>query len=171
MVPKGWQKWTWSTLVDQVHSLCEIDEETGCWIWPKGKDKDGYPKLYIDGKHWRGNRAILFAITGELHDQSMHSCDRPPCMFPGHLSWGTNSKNSIDAFEKGRRSSPNIPLSGDKNGRSKLSNAQREEIVQRSLTGERVADLATAYAVSKETIRILLRKRGIARPTGRPRSK
>lgn len=164
---KGWRKWQWETLLDDVRANCQI-QPNGCWIWQGGTDKDGYPKLSIDGKDWRGNRAVLKAVTGILGDEGMHSCDTPPCMCPDHLSWGTTSENSIDAVRKGRRSTNFRPMAGETNGRSKLTDKQRDEIVRRSRAGEGSTALALAYGVSTNAIRAVLKQRGASRPTGRP---
>lgn len=160
--------WEWTTLVEEVHSHCVRDEKTGCLIWPFGKDEDGYPKLYIDRKHWRGNRAVLFAATGVLGEASMHSCDRPPCLALEHLSWGSNSENCADAVRKGRRGNNFKVLSGEKNGRSKLSDADRDEIALRVGAGEVAPILAREYGVSTSTICRIAVSRGVVRKMGRP---
>src|SRR4051812_43020017 len=105
MTARGERKWQWATLVEDMSAYCTRDQGTGCLIWGEGTDKDGYPKLSIDGNNWRGNRAVLFALTGELGEVAMHSCDRPPCIEPSHLSWGSFGDNARDAHAKGRKKS------------------------------------------------------------------
>jgi hypothetical protein len=165
---KGWRKWHWETLVGEMRAHCQIQEDTGCWIWQEGTDKDGYPKLYIDGRHWRGNRAMLMATTGALGEHAMHSCDTPPCVAPHHLRWGDGSENSLDAFAKGRRVSQARPMRGAANGRSKLSDEDRREIVRRSAAGESSRRLASFYGVNRTTVQAVLRAAGASWPTGRP---
>jgi hypothetical protein len=169
MSARGWRKWTWDRLLDQIQPYCLVDLETGCLVWQHGTDRDGYPKLYIDGRHWRGNRAVLFAATGEVGAEAMHSCDNPPCMALGHLRWGTTRENTADAFSRGRRSGNFRPMYGTTNGRSKLTDAQKREILVLSSKGESSGKLATAFGVNRSTIQLLLRQSGASWPAGRPK--
>lgn len=153
-------RWQWSTLVEDVRQECSIDPSTGCWVWQKGKDKDGYPKLFIDGKNWRGNRAVLKAVTGKLGSNARHKCDNPPCMNPDHLEWGSSKDNKKDSIERGRhahgdkhfmRQDPS-KLRGEGNGRSKLSNEMVQDIKSRRQSGMKVKDIAVLYGVDRTTI-------------------
>jgi hypothetical protein len=160
--------WHWESFEADALARCRPDAATGCMIWTGGTDKDGYPKMFIDGKHWRGNRAMLLATTGRLAPEGMHSCDRPSCMAPEHLSWGTPRDNSADAFQKGRRRGQFRPQYGSRNGRSKLSDWQRNEIVRRTLAGVSPAILASDYGVHIGTVRRVRKQRGVAWAPGRP---
>lgn len=168
MGSKGFRSWQWETLIDQVRQCCQI-QAGGCWIWQLGTDKDGYPKLYIGGKHWRGNRAVLNAVTGVIGDHAMHSCDTPSCMNPDHLRWGSASDNAVDAFGKGRRGNNFRALSGERNGRAKLSDAQVLDIVERSRAGEGSPELAAEFDVSVSRIQQIRRDHGVPAKIGRPK--
>lgn len=96
----------------------------------------------------------------------MHSCDRPSCLERSHLSWGSSSYNSVDAFLKGRRHGNFRPSRGEKNGRSKLTDNQREEIVRRSVAGESPSELVKYYPVSISQIQRIRRQYGVAWQAG-----
>lgn len=70
-----------------------------CWIWPFGKDSNGYPSIRIEGKLSRVTYQAL-ELTGNIRPNSpnnycLHSCDIRSCFNPSHLRWGS-PKNNID---------------------------------------------------------------------------
>lgn len=160
-------RWTWDTLLTSLASSCRRDQETGCLLWQEGVDKNGYPKLMIDRKHWRGNRAVMFAVTKQLGPMALHSCHRPRCLESGHLRWGTASENAQDMWDSGRASMNLRHHSGSANGRSKLTEQQRQEIVARRLAGEPRKLLAKEYGVSESTVAAVTHAAGAGIPTGR----
>lgn len=78
----------------------------GCWLWQKGKDKDGYGTCGYKGKTIRTHRLVYSLINGEIPKGKYicHSCDQPSCCNPDHLFLGDASKNSKDMTNKGRQS-------------------------------------------------------------------
>lgn len=42
----------------RFHSGYEISAETGCWIWQRCVDKDGYAKFGADRRSYRGHRCL-----------------------------------------------------------------------------------------------------------------
>lgn len=160
----GSRKWSWDNLIDQIKNNCDISDK--CWIWQGGTDKDGYPKLYIDGKHWRGNRAVLYSVTGKLEEHAMHSCDTPKCCNPKHLSWGSASDNAKDAVTKGRRSTNFRGMLGDMNGRAKLTNEQKTEIIALSSSTRSTQEVADTYGISIKRVQAIWLEAEVSRPRG-----
>lgn len=77
-----------------------------CWDWTGTKDGSGYGRIRFKGKFIGVHRLVLqclgVPITGLL---VMHSCDRPACVNPNHLSAGTASDNQSDSVAKKRHAS------------------------------------------------------------------
>lgn len=163
-------RWTWERLSDQLLTSCELDTLTGCLIWQHGTDKNGYPKLMIDGRSWRGNRAVLYADTGRLGPMGLHSCHRPPCLNRRHLRWGTAAENAQDMWNAGRASRNLRSLPGERNGRAKVTDIQRAEIVARRTAGEPRALVAARYSLSESAVARITNLANARIPTGRPKA-
>lgn len=80
-----------------------------CWLWTGYTSRDGYGRLMYERKCYRAHRFILFllgTITGsELRKPTgvvMHTCDKPLCINPTHLRWGSVKDNVADRVRKGR---------------------------------------------------------------------
>lgn len=145
--------------------------EAGCWEWQGYCDRYGI--INVNGKSQKVHRVAWAWFVGPLQDGLcvLHKCDNPPCCNRNHLFIGTQRDNVIDCQKKGRLKPPKCPpekiargdnnamrkypglLSGEKNGRSKLTNAQRREIHHRRKNlGETTASLAVEYGVDRSQI-------------------
>lgn len=88
----------------------EMITETGCWIWLKYTDKDGYgaSSVMVDGKKkiLKAHRVSYELFNGVITDNAhvLHRCDTPSCVNPQHLFLGTNKINMIDKVNKNRQS-------------------------------------------------------------------
>ena len=128
-----------------------------CWEWTGDHTQTGHGRFAISSV--RGKRVRVIASRMALAEAgrpspspdllACHHCDNPPCVNPSHLYWGTDSDNTRDATERGRRA-----IIGDKGKR--LTQAQREFIRERRRAGEKIVDLAREYSVNRLTIRRLL---------------
>lgn len=101
--------------------------EGDCWICTShAKDKDGYPQIYRNGRHWKLTRWVYNVVNGDLQEDLviLHSCDNPSCMNPTHLSQGSSLDNVTDKYEKGRDNN----VRGENIGTSVLSNRDVWEI-------------------------------------------
>lgn len=103
-------EWDFSRLIEQVKSVCEIAPD-GCWLWRYGVwadrapiDQRPYPRLMINGERKFVARWVLEA-SGHAPPpgtEPCHSCDRPPCVAPHHLHWGTHKENMQEMGRRGR---------------------------------------------------------------------
>jgi len=78
---------------------------SGCWIWFRASDRDGYGMFF-----WRGQYVYTHRFSFQLHvgpiesgGHVCHTCDRPQCINPDHLFVGTAKENARDCVSKGRQ--------------------------------------------------------------------
>lgn len=87
--------------VEWLKSLLTEDSDGGCRDWPFGESKN-YGRTTIDGKTMTASRASLILSTG-IDPEGLfcrHSCHRPICVAPWHLSWGTPDDNFYDIIRR-----------------------------------------------------------------------
>jgi len=136
-------------------SFVQVDPVTGCWIWQGHCDDRGYGK-FSDGGTKRAIRVAFRLFKGRRirrDHNGLHSCDRPPCVNPDHLTAGTQRTNVLDMIRKGRHGAQRHPeiyqaLILKVNG-SKLKPDQVREI-RRSTESTRA--LAARFQVNRLTI-------------------
>lgn len=91
----------------------------GCWLWVGGRHHKqyGYAQLIGARRHTMAHRVAYMLATGAPIPAGMmvrHTCDVPPCVFPGHLILGTAADNARDMVTRGRaRSYATGPLPGN----------------------------------------------------------
>lgn len=90
---------------DRLVAKRQEDEETGCWLFTGTVTSNGYGHITFNGRSEYAHRlsAVLF-LDFDLNSGLcvMHTCDRPPCFNPEHLTIGTQGDNMRDAAAKGR---------------------------------------------------------------------
>lgn len=94
---------------DANRFISKIQTDTGveCWDWEASKDRDGYGGFTFHKEgistYRKASRLVCRAVNN--HEMTglvaMHSCDRPCCVNPAHLSIGSYSDNFKDAKRKG----------------------------------------------------------------------
>ena len=129
--------------------LCsEVDSETGCWIWQKGKDKDGYGQFSFKNRNYKAHRVAYRLYIGPIPKGMLvlHTCDTPPCVNPSHLFLGTNDDNMADMVQKDRQ------IKGENKENSKLIDDQVREIKKRLLGTETISDIARDYPVDRKVV-------------------
>lgn len=79
------------------------EPNTGCWLWTRLVDKDGYG-IHFANKQGRAHRFSFTIFKHEIPKGMivMHSCDTPSCVNPDHLRLGTYYENSNDMVNKMR---------------------------------------------------------------------
>jgi len=78
--------------------------EGGCLLWTGATTRGGYGNINHGGRYWRAPRLVETLTRGPIDPGQvvLHSCDRPACVEPSHLSRGTPGDNVRDAALKGR---------------------------------------------------------------------
>ena len=115
---------------------------------------DGYPRARVDGVLDRTHRHTYRKFKGEIPSGMIvrHTCDNRLCCNPDHLLLGTHADNARDRVERGRGAA------GEKNGRSKLRNADVEKIRRLIAGGCRTSRIAQQFGVDAVTIRRIRRR-------------
>lgn len=67
-------------------SYIQVDPETGCWLWTKGKSRDGYGEFNA-GRRWKAHRFAFHMAGNELIPGLTldHLCRVRHCVNPDHL--------------------------------------------------------------------------------------
>lgn len=125
-----------------------IDGATGCKLWTGFRNPSGYGMVRYAGHVRLAHRVAWTLEYGVAPDglHVCHSCDTPACVNVAHLWVGLDRDNSNDKVGKGRQSR----LYGERNGRTKLTPQQREQIL---LTSGKSADVAAKFGVSSSLVR------------------
>lgn len=102
-----------------------------CWDWQASLTTSGYGRFKVASyRQVQAHRLALIIHTGtDRRDMlALHSCDRPVCVNPNHLRWGTVRDNAEDKVSRGRCRNGN--LAGFTNPRCTLTLEQLAEIVR-----------------------------------------
>lgn len=69
-----------------VQQAVKIDEQTGCWLWQRHRNKAGYGRLRYQKKYWLAHRFTYVAFNGPIPEdmELAHRCANPPCVSPEH---------------------------------------------------------------------------------------
>lgn len=146
------------------------EPNTGCWIWYRSVNRQGYGKLTCLGKSLFAHRTSFatFVSTIPPHLQVCHHCDTPSCVNPSHLFLGTAAQNHADRNRKGRqargsrqglRVHPHRAPMGERNGAAKLTSDQVLIIRERISNGARIASIAADFSMSVAAIRFIHHRR------------
>lgn len=115
-----------------------------CIEWQKYRSQDGYGISSYKGKPVKAHRLAYCKANGiELKDITglvvRHKCDNPACINPEHLETGTPGDNARDRTKRNR----SARLSGELNGRAKLTEDQVNEIRRRYVKGSKDSNTVT----------------------------
>jgi hypothetical protein len=72
--------------------------ESGCWLWKRQRDKDGYGIGNYAGKTWKAHRLSYTARVGQIPDGCVldHLCRNPGCCNPAHLEAVDTRTNVVE---------------------------------------------------------------------------
>jgi hypothetical protein len=143
-------------LSERFWEKVDIRTTDECWEWQAAKDKRGYG--VISDKPNDKNSLAAHRVAYELHYGAnpadalvCHRCDNPSCVNPHHLWLGDYGDNNRDARDKNRRYQPDV--SGENNGRAKLSLTDVALIRQHYNNDMTAEQLANRFGVSVSTVR------------------
>lgn len=133
---------------ENFHMQTEQVTESGCWIWMRSLDCDGYGRLSYDNKQIKAHRLAHILFKGAVANEELvcHTCDVPSCVNPAHLFIGTHQTNQADKIKKSRQAK------GSKSGNSILNEDVVKQIKFALMSKEKISALAKKYKVSELTI-------------------
>jgi len=123
-----------------------------CLTWPYSRDTYGYAGTVTVNKNaTKAHRWMCAAVNGEPETPDMqccHSCGNGHlgCVNPKHLRWGTAADNALDRVMHGRSGR------GENHPKSRFTAEQVIEIKRQLAAGQRGADIARTFNVSRKTI-------------------
>ena len=126
------------------------EPNTGCWLWERAVDKDGYGAARHDGRGIRAHRMSYLVHTGPIPPGMLvcHRCDVPACVNPDHLVLGTPADNMADRGTRGRTSKPK----GERNHRALFNEEDVRRIFAEAGTH---AAIARRLGVSSTCVRLI----------------
>jgi hypothetical protein len=142
---------------EQLLSGITVDDSSGCWLWTKGKNSDGYGFLMRDRCMIGVHRLSFMVFRGDIPIDMLvcHRCDVRNCINPEHLYLGTHADNMKDMSERKRTKFQD----GENNSSVKLTRSQVVDILNRWSEGEPQSTLAEEYEVSPATIHCIVRRK------------
>ena len=149
MTPEVFKDWMLS------NPQTKIDTKTKCIVWQLAKTPEGYGITYHWGRKTYVHRLIWYLTYKYWSDKLvLHSCNNVSCINVDHLFEGTYQDSMNEMKRKGRTTI------GAKNGNAKLTEQEVIAIKNLYKTGKySQTKLAELYAISKESIRNILRRK------------
>ena len=145
--------------LDELLSNCVPEPNTGCWIWlgARFEKRGGYGALQRKGHGGtlKAHRLAFKLATGIDAENVLHTCDNPPCIWPGHLYAGSDGDNLRDAYSRKRRRP--VQLFGENHPRSRMTWDAVRDLRARRLLGESAQSLSDRFDISLATVRQILR--------------
>lgn len=129
-----------------------------CVYWPYARNAAGYA---VFGKKRGAIRSAIVArvaceiVHGTPADRSLeaaHSCGNGHlgCINPAHVTWKTSRENKADQIIHGTRNR------GDRNGRSKISSAVAQKILEMAVSRRNI-DIALEVGLDPSTVSMIVR--------------
>lgn len=147
-------KKTWSlkgTKYDWLMERLTQPFEDECFDWPFSGHDRGYGRVRVPGtdNDTRVTHLVLeyfgFPRPEAPNNNALHSCDRPTCIYIGHLEWGPLTKNQQDAVDRGRI----VRASGENHAMAKLSDHDVEVMRVIRTLGFNDAEISRMFDISK----------------------
>ncbi len=139
---------------DRFKGRYVVEPTSGCWLWLRSVDRNGYGQLIVAGRKVAAHRWSYAYFKGTIPEGAcvMHTCDVPACVNPGHLVLGSHRDNMTDRDRKGR------VLRGSASGASKLDEAAVRLIRALASNGASKASLAREFDVSATHVARIVRR-------------
>jgi hypothetical protein len=134
---------------DACRLLRHVQEDNaGCWLWQRYKERDGYGWTNIRSTHMGAHRAFYLIFVADIPSDKVvcHRCDVRACCNPEHLFLGTLAENARDAVAKARHTR------GEKHGASVLTDGDVFEVRHGALAQLSCREAAERLGVSSALV-------------------
>ncbi len=133
-------------------------KQPACLFWPFRCSERGYAQIQYDGKTQRVHRLVCEIIHGPpptSRHYASHNCGRGHlgCVSPWCVEWKTPKENKADELCHGTRGR------GERNGRSKLTDADAREICRLLKVGRTQQEIAKQFGMASATISAIKHRR------------
>lgn len=84
--------------VEWLQARVVVDPATGCWLWQRALDRDGYGDASFAGQHWKAHRLAYTALVGPIPAGHVldHRCRTRRCANPAHVRVVTQRINALE---------------------------------------------------------------------------
>lgn len=137
---------------------------SGCLEYTGCIQSNGYARATVARKTDGAHRHVYRLLNGEIPEglDVCHRCDNRKCINPAHLFLGTRQVNMGDAVSKGRQAK------GFALPHTKLSKADKMELVAMAASGTPYQDIAARFGICRQhagqiAIRNGVRRNGISK--------
>jgi len=133
--------------IQRINKNVKICPETGCHIWLKYKDQDGYGRIKVDGKIERVHRWLYEYYNGELDPEIHihHKCFEPSCCNLDHLEAVSAKENQRENYLNQRCSKVKLPLEAIEKIKTEFTNKTK---TAKQLAEEYGCSISAIYAVN-----------------------
>ncbi|MER9355525.1 HNH endonuclease [Mesorhizobium sp. M0514] len=126
----------------------------GCLTFPFGCNSAGYGQIRVGGRKGYAHRWMCEAIHGPAptpEHEAAHSCGKghEACVHPDHLRWATGQENMADRVQHGTANR------GERQGLSKLTEAQAREVIRLHRQGVAIGLIAAQFGICKSNVSII----------------
>lgn len=137
-------------------ALPDTDE---CIDWPFAT-ASGYGVVVVDRRKRQATHVAL-EQAGQPRppapgNHALHSCDRPICVNPRHLRWGTDKENKRDMVERGRDN--HRGALGERNSHAVLTEDKVRAIRAERADGAKETEVAARYGISPQAVGHITRR-------------
>lgn len=104
----------WKPAKERFKSRITVDQNTGCWLWDRSDNRQGYGRFHFNGKKYLAHRAAYILFKGDIPDGLCldHLCRNPLCVNPCHLEPVTMRENVMRGLlpkrSRERKGKPNL---------------------------------------------------------------
>lgn len=137
-------------LAELLKEHTQHDPDTGCMLWARHKQENGYGLIAFGNGQRRAHRHVWELANGQPVPKGMvvrHLCAVRPCVNPAHLAIGTHADNAADTVEARTGYRPKVPDLTD-----------HEVRIARAMLGNGFShnEIESAWGLDKGALRIAL---------------